>query len=140
MMSPSTTREGDGVRAARKRMQRHWRMTALSVAGAVAIGAIMVAGKTGPGRLQPAHAIAAVIALALFFPLAIHWTDRTKDELARQNALRANSFGLHASLFAACSWMILFFGGLAPQPDLILLTLATAALTLARYAMLQRAA
>jgi len=127
------------VRAARKRTQRHWRITALSALGAVAIGAIMVAGKTGPGRLQPIHAIAAVVALAIVFPLAIHWSDRTKDELARQNALRANSFGLHASLLAACSWMILSFGGLAPRPDLVLLTLATGALTLARYAMLQRA-
>lgn len=139
MMNPSSAKEGEGIRAARQRIRRHWRVTALSLVAAAAIGAIMVMGKTGPGKLQPSHAVVAVIAMAIVLPLAIHFNDRTKDELARLNALRANSFGLYACLFGAWSWTILFFGGLAPQPDLLFLLLATGAITLGRYAMLQTA-
>ena len=137
MMTVPMTEDGEGVRAARARIQRRCRIGALSLLGGLAVGLVMILGKTGPGHLQPGYAVAAVIAMAIVLPLAIYFNDQAKDELARLNALRANSFGLYACLLGGWSWLVLSDGGLVPQPSVLILVLATSVITLGRYAMLR---
>lgn len=137
MMSAGMTEDGLGVRAARARTRRHRWTAALAMLGAVGIASVMILGKTGPGQMQPGYAIAAVIAMAIILPLACRFANRTKDELDRLNALRANSFGLYAFMLGGWSWLVLSTGGLVPPPNVLILLLATAAITLARYWMLK---
>lgn len=137
MMMVPMAEDGEGVRAARARGRRHRGIAALSVLGGLAVGLVMILGETGPGHLRPGYAVAAVIAMAIVLPLAIYFNDRAKDELDRLNALRANSFGLYACMFGGWAWLVLFSGGLVPQPNVLILVLATGVITLARYAMLK---
>ena len=137
MMTVRMAEDGAGVRAARARSRRHWRITTLSMLGALAVGLVMILGKTGPGRLQPGYAVAAVIAMTIVLPLVIYFNDQAKDELDRLNALRANSFGLYACMLGGWSWLVLANGGLVPRPNVLILILATSVITLARYAMLK---
>jgi len=137
MMTVPLTEDGEGVRAARARSQRHRRIAVLSLLGALAVGLVMILGKTGPGHLRPEYAVAAVIAMAVLLPLAIYFNDQGKDELDRLNALRANSFGLYACLLGGWGWLVLSDGGLVPQPSVLILVLATGVITLGRYAMLK---
>jgi len=137
MMTVPMTEDGEGVRAARARTRRRCRIAVLSLLGALAVSLVMLLGKTGPGHLQPGYAVAAVIAMAVVLPLAIYFNNQAKDELARLNALRANSFGLYAFLLGGWSWLVLSNGGLVPQPNVLFLILATSMLTLGRYAMLR---
>lgn len=135
MMNARMSEDGEGVRAARARIRRQWRTAALSLVGALGVSLLLIHGKTGPGHVRPGVAIAAVIAMAIVLPLAVYFNDRGKDELCRLNALRASRVGFYACLFGGWSWVVLFNGGIAPQPDVLILLLATSAVTLARYAM-----
>jgi len=137
MMNARMIEEGEGVRAARARLRSHWRTAALSLLGGVGVALIMLLGKSGPGHLQPVFAIATVAAMAIVLPLALHFNNRTKDELDRLNALRANSFGLYVCLFGGWSWLVLAYGGLVPPPNMLALVLATSLLTIGRYLMLK---
>ena len=137
MMNARMSEDGEGVRAARARTRRQWRMAALSLVGALGVSMVTILGKTGPGHIKPDFAIAAVIGMAVVLPLAIYFNDRGKDELCRLNALRANSFGLYACLLGGWCWVVLNAGGVAPQPNVFVLLFATGVATLARYAMLK---
>lgn len=137
MMNSRMIEEGEGVRAARARCRSHWRTAMLSILAAVGVALIMLLGKTGPGHLQPIYAIATVAAMAIVLPLAIYFNNRTKDELDRLNALKANSFGLFVCLFGGWTWLVLANGGLVPPPNMLALVLATSLLTMARYMMLK---
>lgn len=139
MMGARMTEDGEGVRAARVRTRRHWRVAGLAILGALGIDIILLLGKTAPGQLRPSYAIAAVVAMIVVLPLAIHFNSRTRDELDRLNALRANSLGLYSCLVGGFCWSVLFYGGLVPAPDILILILATAAITLGRYLMLKLA-
>lgn len=137
MMSARMIEDGEGVRAARARSRRHWRTALLSMLGAVGVAAIMILGKTGPGHTQPAYAITTVAAMAIVLPLAVYFNNRTKDELCRLNALRANSFGFYVCMFGGWAWLVLATGGLVPPPNMLVLILATSLLTMGRYLMLK---
>ena len=137
MMNARMTEEGEGVRAARARSRRHWRTALLSILAAVGIDLVMFLGKTAPGQMRPAYAIVAAVAMIILLPLAIHFNNRTKDEVCRLNALRANSLGLYAFLISAICWSILSYGGLVPAPNVLILILATATVTMGRYLMLK---
>jgi len=131
------TEEGEGVRAARERTRRHWRTAGIAMLGALGIDLILILGKTAPGQMRPGYAIGAVIAMIIVLPLAIRFNNRTKDELDRLNALKANSLGLYACLIGGFCWSVLFYGGLVPAPDVLILILATGVITLGRYVMLK---
>ena len=137
MMDVRMTEESEGARAARQRDLRHWRTTGLAMLGGVGVSLIMLMGKSASGRIQPTYAIATVIAMAILLPMVVHFNGRTKDELGRLNALKANSFGLYACMLGGWSWLVLYSGGLAPPPNMIFLIVATGLITLARYTMLK---
>ena len=137
MMNLTTTKDSDGERAARARRRRHWWTTGLALLGGIGVSLIFLLGKAGPGHVQPDYAIAAVIVMALVLPLAIHFNDRSTDELDRMNILKANSFGLYISLFAGWSWLVLWTGDLVPPPNLLILIAGTGLITLGRYWMLR---
>lgn len=137
MMNAWMTEEGEGVRAARARSRRRWWIAGLAMFGAIGIDLIMILGKTAPGQMRPAYAIGAVIAMIVVLPLAIHFSNRSKDEVCRMNSLRANSLGLYAFLVGGISWSVLFYGGLVPAPNVLILILATGVITLGRYMMLK---
>ena len=75
--------------------------------------------------------------MAIVLPLAIYFNNRTKDELDRLNALKANSFGFYVAVLGGWSWLVLANGGLVPTPNMLALVLATSLLTMARYLMLK---
>jgi hypothetical protein len=131
------TEEGEGVRAARARSRRHWRTAGLAILAALGIDVILLLGKTGPGQVRPFYAVAATVAMIIALPVAVHFNNRTRDELDRLNSLRANSLGLFAFLVGGFCWSVLFYGGLVPAPNVLILMLATAAVTLGRYLMLK---
>jgi integral membrane sensor domain MASE1 len=137
MMNARMTEEGEGVRAARARSRQRWRTTGLAILAALGIDVVLLLGKTAPGQMRPTYAIAAAVAMIIVLPLAVHFNNRTKDELDRLNSLRANSLGLFAFLVGGFCWSVLFYGGLVPAPNVIILMLATAVVTLGRYLMLK---
>jgi peptidoglycan/LPS O-acetylase OafA/YrhL len=128
---------GEGVRAARAAKRRYWLMVAISMLGAAGIGLIITTGTTAPGKMTPGFAIAAVLAMLILTPLAIHFSNRATDEVDQMDMLKANSFGLYVYLLGAFSWMLLATGGLMPPPDAMIMFVATALATLARYGMLK---
>jgi hypothetical protein len=135
MMDASMIENGDGTLAARVQKRRFWRTATLAALGAVGVGAIVVVGKTAPGKMTPATAIAAVTAMAILLPLTIRGYNRVRDELDSLDALKANSFGLYFFLLGQFAWMVLSSGGLVPPPNAMAMFLATGVATLARYAM-----
>lgn len=137
MMNARMTEQGEGVRAARARSQQRWRTAGLAILAALGIDVVLLLGKTAAGQMRPAYAIAAAVAMIIVLPLAVHYNNRTKDELDRLNSLRANSLGLFAFLVGGFCWSVLFYGGLVPAPNVIILMLATAMVTLGRYLMLK---
>ena len=137
MTSAQTTNNGEGARAARARVRRHWWTIALASLAAIGVGLVLILGKTAPGQVEPGYAIAAVIAMAALLPLAVHYVRRNQDEVDRLNELRANSFGLQVCLFAGWCWLVLSTGGVVPSPNVLVLIVATMLVTLGRYWMLK---
>lgn len=137
MMNARMVDEGEGTRAARAAKRRYWWGAGLSVLGAAGIGLLMTAGTTAPGHMRPEIGIAAVIAMLLLTPIAIHYNNRMTDEVDRMDMLKANSFGLYVYLVGSFSWMVLASSGLAPPPHAMIMFMATALATLARYGMLK---
>jgi hypothetical protein len=129
--------DGEGVRAARAAKRRYWWMVAVSMLGAVGIGVIIMTGTTAPGKMAPGFAIAAVLAMLILAPLAIHFSNRASDEVDQMDMLKANSFGLYVYLLGEFSWMLLATSGLVPPPNAMVMFMATALATLARYGMLK---
>jgi len=137
MMRAKMIEDSEGVRAARAQKRRYWWTAALSMLGAVGVGAILTMGTISPGRMSPGWAIASVIAMAVVVVLAVHFTNRVTDEVEHQHMLKANSFGLYFYFLGQFSWMILSTAGLVPPPDAWLMYVATGLATLARYGMLK---
>lgn len=139
MMNARMIEDGDGVRAARAQKRRFWWTAGLSLLGAVGVGAIMTLGTVAPGRMAPAWSIAAVIAMAMVLSAALYCNNRATDEFDRMIMVRANSFGLYFYLFVQWAWLVLSGGGLIPPSDPMVIYMATALVTLGRYAQLKYA-
>ncbi len=137
MTNARMTEESEGVRAARALRRRWWLTGALSLIGALGVGAILTAGTTAPGQTLPGFAIATVIAMAIVLPLSVHFTYRASDEVEWTIGLRANSLGLYFYLFVQFCWMVLTSGGLVPPTDPMVMFLATALFTLGCYTVLK---
>jgi len=131
--------DGAGVRAARARMHRWWRMTALAVLGTIVVAGIITGGTVAPGRMAPAFAVMAVIAFTLVVLMTAYYSDRLADEVDRMNQLRANSFGLYVLMLLLIGWHLLHTGGLLPPVDAMLVAVVAGVATLARYTMLKLA-
>jgi hypothetical protein len=135
MMNARMIENGEGTLAARAQKRRFWWTAIPAMLGGVGVGAIVVVGKTAPGKMTPGTAIAAVAAMAILLPLTLRFVNRVSDELDYLDTLKAHSFGLYFFLFGQFAWMVLSSGGLVPPPNAMAMFLATGVATLARYAM-----
>jgi uncharacterized BrkB/YihY/UPF0761 family membrane protein len=125
-----TDDEGPGMRADRARKRR---MALFIMAYAVvAIGFMVGMGfaahrpTAGPVTFPPGVAVAAAVLFPLLFGGAIWIFWRMHDEVARRVVLVAWAGGFIAFVFGTASWGFLYKGGLAPEPNAIVLLMGSA--------------
>lgn len=137
-----TDDEGPGIRANRARVRR----MVLFMIGYAVVATVFVAfmlsnaqpTPSGPAKFPPNVALAAGVMFPLLFGGAMVFIWRMLDEVAHRVVQFAWAGAFLFSAFATASWMFLWQGGWVPEPNAMVILVASAVVVMVLAPVKQR--
>lgn len=128
-----TDEERVGTALERRQQRRFWTLMLGGAAMAVVIGLTGRRLMEPSGTFTPVAAILLAAALTLLMVVITWMYFRTADELEWANNLNAYFWGFNAFLLGWPVWLILWKGGIVPEPDMPAIYLGSAGIALVAY-------